>query len=107
MAPITNEIKQKLLSFYSLIRNKYPVRELFLYGSHAKGTSHKDSDIDVGVVLDIKDHSKRIDIGANLFHEAGKVDVAIEPKCIFWDEYLKHDKASILGEIIRTGIRIV
>ena len=40
-------------------------------------------------------------------YEASKIDTLIEPKCIFWDEYKKHDKASILAEIIRTGIKII
>jgi hypothetical protein len=35
------------------------------------------------------------------------VDPAIEPKCIFWDEYENHDEASILFEIIDTGVEIV
>ena len=100
-------IKDKVLKFYELIREKYPVKGIFLFGSYAKGNPRKDSDIDVGVIIDSKNHSDRIDITAKLFHEASKIDFAIEPKCIFLDEYKKHDKASILAEIIRTGIRIV
>ncbi len=100
-------IKKKLLKFHELICKKYPVKGMFLFGSHAKGNARKDSDIDVAVILDYSNHSKRIDITAKLFHEASKIDYAIEPKCVFWDEYKQHEKASILGEIIRTGIKIV
>ncbi len=100
-------IKIKILAFYELVREKYPVKGMFLFGSYAKGKPHKDSDIDVGVIIDAKNHNDRITITAKLFHEASKIDTLIEPKCIFWDEYKKHDKASILAEIIRTGIKIV
>ena len=48
-----------------------------------------------------------IDRPAELFGSAFRIDPTIEPKCIFWDEYQNHDKASILAEIINTGIEIV
>ncbi len=101
------DIKEKALKFYELIRKKYPVKGMFLFGSYAKGNPRKDSDIDIGVIIDYKNHKDRINITAKLFHEASKIDFAIEPKCIFLDEYKKHDRASILAEIIRTGIKIV
>ena len=72
----------------------------------AKGQATENSDIDVAVVVDETDHSKRFDITARLFHEAFNIDAAIEPKCIFWDEYINHDKASILAEIINKSIEI-
>lgn len=107
MVKIENKLKSKLLSFYDLIKASYPVKYLLLYGSYSKGNQTKDSDIDVAVVLDLPDHSKRIEIGADLFNKAGKVDYLIEPKCIFLDEYLNAEKASILAEIKRTAIRII
>ena len=79
---------------------------MLLYGSHAKGLATENSDIDVAVVVDETDHSKRIEITAMLFHTAFDIDAAIEPKCIFWDEYLNPEKASILSEIINKAIEI-
>jgi predicted nucleotidyltransferase len=79
---------------------------VLLYGSHAKGTATEDSDIDVAVVVDETDHSRRIEIMARLFHAAFDIDAAIEPKCIFWDEYVNPEKASILSEIINNAIEI-
>ena len=79
---------------------------MLLYGSHAKGVATEDSDIDVAVIVDEMDHSKRVEITARLFHAAFDIDAAIEPKCIFWDEYVNHDKASILSEIISKAIEI-
>jgi hypothetical protein len=48
------------------------------------------------VVVEGTGHSRRVEITAGLFHPSFDVDAAIEPKCIFWDEYVSHDKANIL-----------
>ncbi len=100
-------IRQKILAFHQLARQWLPVRKMLLYGSHARGQATGHSDIDVAVIVDEFDHAKRIETTAKLFHLAAQVDPAIEPKCIFWTEYQNHDRASILAEIIKTGIEII
>ena len=99
-------VREKVLRFCQSAKQLFAIKKVLLYGSHAKGQATKDSDIDVAVVVDETDHSKRIEITARLFHAAFDIDAAIEPKCIFWDEYKNHDSASILSEIINTGIEI-
>lgn len=106
MAKRKDLIREKVLKFYELVKSVYPVKKVILYGSYAKGENKLDSDIDIAVIVDISDHLKRIEITANLFHYASKVDNNIEPKCIFWDEYKNYEKASILADIIKTGIEI-
>ena len=100
-------IRAKVLRFYDAVKAFWPVKKILLYGSYAKGQATKDSDIDVAVVIDETDHTKRIEITSRLFHAAFGIDAAIEPKCIFWDEYQHPDQASILSEIINTGIEVV
>jgi predicted nucleotidyltransferase len=100
-------IRDKIMRFYRSARESLPIRKVLLYGSHAKGNARPDSDIDVAVVVEESDHTRRIEITAQLFGSAFRVDPAIEPQCIFWDEYENHDKASILAEIIATGVEIV
>ena len=95
-----------MLRFYQSAKQLFPIKKILLYGSHANGLATEDSDIDVAVVVDEKDHSKRIEITAKLFHAAFDIGAAIEPKCIFWDEYLNPEKASILSEIIHKAIEI-
>ena len=102
-----DQIEDKIRRFFDLVKEHYPVKAMILYGSHAKGRATDQSDIDVGVVIDLPDHRRRIEITADLFHYAGKIDPSIEPKCIFWDEFRSPEKASILAEIIRTGISVV
>jgi len=99
-------IRQKVLRFYQSAKQLFPIKKILLYGSHAKGLATENSDIDVAVVVDEIDHSRRIEITAKLLHAAFDIDAAIEPKCIFWDEYLNHDKTSILSEIISKSIEI-
>jgi predicted nucleotidyltransferase len=99
-------IQSKIIDFYELIKTVFPVRKVLLYGSYAKGTQRQDSDIDVAVVVDLSDHSQRISITTKLFGFARQIDARIEPKTVFWDEYLHHENASILAEIIRTSIEL-
>ena len=107
MDQVEDMIRDKVLRFYESAKESLPIRKVLLYGSHAKGRATAESDIDVAVVVDEPDHAKRIEITARLFHWAFRVDPAIEPKCVFWDEYHNHDKASILAEIIDTSVEIV
>lgn len=107
MDQVQMAIREKVFEFYQSARQSLPIKKVLLYGSYAKGQATEDSDIDVAVVVDEPDHSKRIEITTRLFDSAFRVDPTIEPKCIFWDEYNDHDPASILAEIIATGIEIV
>lgn len=101
-----NEIEQKIIGFYELIKDKYQVKKVFLYGSWAKNTMRKDSDIDVAVVIDYPAGKNRVKITADLFHYASMIDTAIEPKAISWEEYQNPSPVSILAEMIKTGIEI-
>jgi predicted nucleotidyltransferase len=100
-------IKQKVLAFYHSARTVFPIKKVLLFGSWAKGNPREWSDIDVAVIVDEKDHLKRMDIGSVLVHYAFSIDPRIEPKTVFYDEYLHPDPASILSEILATGIEIV
>ncbi len=100
-------IKKEISGFYNLIKDAYPVKKMILYGSYAKGSATKDSDIDVGVIIDLPDSVNKVEITANLFHIARKIDSHIEPLCILWSEYKNHERGSILSEIIKTGVEIV
>ncbi|MBU1752926.1 nucleotidyltransferase domain-containing protein [bacterium] len=99
-------IKEKILRFYEIIKRLYPVKKIILYGSYAKDTTTKESDIDVGVVIDLPDDTNTIKITSRLFHYASNIDVSIEPLCILWSEYQNCEKGSILSEIIKTGVVI-
>lgn len=106
MVKIKAELKKKIIKFYEIIKTKYEVKKIFVFGSYAKGTSKDHSDIDVGVVLDIPFKNKMA-VNAELWMIAGRIDNKIEPFCIRWSEYNDRAPASILAEIVKTGIDIV
>jgi uncharacterized protein len=106
MARSLQDVKRSVSRFNECIGKQLPVRKVLLYGSYAKGSARIDSDIDVAVFLDCPDHSQRLELAAKLFHFAGDIDVEIEPKCFFWDEYNNCPQGSILAEILDTAIEV-
>jgi predicted nucleotidyltransferase len=89
---------RKVKQFAEIVRRHLPVCEVLLYGSHAKGRSHRYSDIDVAVVVD-EYTGDLFGMKARLFRLRREIDVRIEPLLI----ERKHDPANFLEEIQRTG----
>ena len=50
------EIKDDLETLKEIILEKVPTDQIWLFGSYAYGTPHKDSDIDIYIVM--KDNAK-------------------------------------------------
>ncbi len=59
------------------VKLKYDAVKIILFGSYAKGNYHKDSDIDVAVIL--KDFNNLIDTQLDLMRIRRKIDSRIEP----------------------------
>ncbi|GHT42150.1 hypothetical protein AGMMS49965_13110 [Bacteroidia bacterium] len=101
-----NTIIEKVKAYKALVRQSFPLEidQFWLFGSYAKGTSHKDSDIDVALVVEHLDEDydffKTEPILWKLKH---KVDVRIEPHVIVRDE----DYSGFFNEIKRTGIEVL
>jgi predicted nucleotidyltransferase len=49
--PMNQAIQAELDKLKELIINAVPVEQIYLFGSYAYGTPHKDSDLDLYVVL--------------------------------------------------------
>ena len=67
------EIRQEVDKLKELIINAIPVERIYLFGSWAYGTPHKDSDLDFYVVL--KD-----DVQMRLIDAVAKIRLAIDAK---------------------------
>ncbi|OHB44308.1 MAG: hypothetical protein A2Y13_11620 [Planctomycetes bacterium GWC2_45_44] len=106
MARSLQEVKESVKRFGECVSRELPVRKVLLYGSYAKGSARIDSDIDVAVFVDYPDHKQRLKLAAKLFHFAGDIDINIEPKCFFWDEYNNCIQGSILSEILNSALEI-
>ncbi|MEA2083431.1 MAG: nucleotidyltransferase domain-containing protein [Thermodesulfobacteriota bacterium] len=75
--------------------------ELILFGSHAKGTAHEDSDVDVAIVVD-EVQGDYFSTRPLLWKIRREIDDRIEP--ILFEK--NHDDSGFLSEIIKNGIII-
>jgi predicted nucleotidyltransferase len=99
---IINKVKtyQDLVTSSSSIK----IEQCWLFGSFAKGTPHKHSDIDVALVVEhLSDDYDFFKTEPLLWKLTRQVDDRIEPVLIARDT----DYAGFLSEIQRTGIRIL
>jgi predicted nucleotidyltransferase len=78
-----------------------PIEAVYLFGSYAKGTANKDSDIDVALVVNSFD-GDYFDVIPPIWLLRESIDFRIEPHVIARDA----DYAGFLDEIQRTGILI-
>ena len=94
--------------FIQLLRQHHDVREVYLFGSFAKGTAKEYSDVDLAVVLGRVDQS--IDPLNNeffkIFHEAQKWNSLLEVICFNKEEFDK-DGGALVRQIKKEGIKLV
>lgn len=83
----------------------YPVEKIYLFGSQAKGTAHRDSDIDVAV---ISEKFNRNEDKNWIFLSKAKMDVdlRIEPHGFTVEEF-NNKEDPMVHEIRTTGVRVV
>lgn len=84
--------------YAEVVRAQFPVRKVVLYGSHARGTAHEYSDIDVAVLVD-RIEGDLLDLETILFRLGRGVDCRIEP--VLREE--GYDPSGSVAEILRTG----
>ena len=82
--------------------NSYKPKEVYLYGSYAKGTANKDSDIDVAFVYDNYNSDNYLEESANLWGLSHEIDIRIEPVIVDKDD----DVSGFLSDIKSHGILI-
>jgi len=95
----------KVKLYKQLVKEQFPmpIDQFWLFGSYAKNNAHKDSDIDVALVVNEldKDYSV-LNTEPILWRLKRKIDFRIEPHVIARDS----DYAGMLNEIEQTGILI-
>lgn len=99
------QIKQIALEYRALlIKHKIQPDIIILFGSQAKGTSHKYSDIDLAIVSrNFKKGNTKDSIKLNRI--AFELDAPIEAVPVNYYEYMKKETTSpILDQIFKTGI---
>lgn len=95
--------KQEVLNvankYAAVVKSKYELVRIILFGSYAKGNFNEDSDIDIAVIL--KDYSNLRDIQLDLMRLRRKIDSRIEPHPFREKEF--EISNPIVNEIMKYG----
>ncbi len=97
-----NEAIRIAKRYIKTISRKYQIENAILFGSFAKGTNHKDSDIDLAIVFNSVDDI--IDMQIELMQLRSDEDLLIEPH-----PFIKADfniSNPVVAEIIKNGVRL-
>ena len=100
-----NDIIEKVNQYQALVKQSsfpMPIDAVYLFGSHAKGTANKDSDIDVALVVNHFE-GDYFDVIPPIWRLREDIDFRIEPHVIARDT----DYSGFLNEIQHTGIRVI
>jgi predicted nucleotidyltransferase len=103
--PIMNDDAASRLAEYLRVSAPAGVHAVYLFGSHAEGRAHRESDVDVGVLLDWRRYPSsrerfdvRVDLGSELIQALGNNQV---------DVVILNDAPPELGRAIVTrGVRV-
>ena len=104
MAANIDSIKEEAKCYANEVRKHLPVDKAYLFGSHAKGTATKLSDVDVAFFLRNYGGKERIDMGIQLLRIARDYAAYFEP-LVFETSDLEQDNPFV-KEIVRTGLEI-
>ena len=85
------------------IANKFNPEKIILFGSYAKGTQNKDSDIDLLIIqdTDLPSYRRGIEIRMSLIGTKMPIDILVYTRIEFEKE--KQDKYSFLYSAIKTS----
>jgi predicted nucleotidyltransferase len=104
MAERKDKLNKVINSFLKEIQKKYRIDDAYLYGSFAKGTSNRWSDIDIAIVSP--------DFSDDLFEErlllmrlASTIDDRLEPRPFKKELFNRNDP--LVDEIQKNGIRFI
>lgn len=101
---IRTDIKQIVSLYAEVLKKKYRISGVYLYGSSAHGAMNDESDIDVAVVAEnfIGDP---VDDMVSLMKLRRGIDLRIEPRPISSKDFTPDNPFA--QEIMKTGIRIM
>lgn len=96
-----SEAIEKVRQYRLLLQEYFQIENVYLFGSYAKDTNRKDSDIDVAVVVN-KIEGDFFSIHPLLWKLRRQIDDRIEPVLIEKEA----DNADFMGDIQKFGIEI-
>jgi predicted nucleotidyltransferase len=102
MAKTADQIKKELREFTDILKKKYNLYALVLFGSYADGTASEYSDIDIAVFSDDFGEDVLADM-KQLFKLRRKVATDIEPLPFRKKDFYEHDKSDFIHDIVSKG----
>jgi len=102
------EVRKEVDKLKELIINAIPVEQIYLFGSYAYGTPHKDSDLDFYVVLKDDVQMRDLDAGLQIRFAIARsqtmgVDIVAKKKKDFLS---RNYNFTLEQKVMRNGIRI-
>jgi predicted nucleotidyltransferase len=98
------DIKIIVNRFITLVADEFPLKEVYLFGSYAKGSAEEYSDVDIAIVSDKFEGSRFFDKKKlNKFLLKTSTDLEVHP---FKTEDFTEDNPFV-KEILRTGRKII
>jgi predicted nucleotidyltransferase len=88
--------------YASVVKQRWECDQVILFGSYAKGTFHKDSDIDIAVVM--KDYDSFFDTQLELMKLRRGIDSRIEPHPFRTNEFGLSNP--LVSEVVKYGFLI-
>lgn len=99
---INIDIKRIVEKYIEEISKKFNIKEVYIFGSYAKGTNNKDSDIDIAVILD--SDIDTIDLMVELMMLTQNIDLRIEPHPIKTNDFAEGNP--FVDEIKSSGLKV-
>lgn len=104
-----NEIQIKRIAkeVAAILKDKYPISVIILFGSYANGLAKEWSDIDMAFISDNFKRMSDYQRSYILLEAIHQIDLPelkdIEPVGLTWKEYKKPKKFSLASQIKKTG----
>ena len=97
------EKKKEIKKIVNKIKNYYHPEKVILFGSHAYGTPHIDSDIDLAIIKNTKKRFQQRNVEARLLlsESAFPIDILVFTPAEF---SINQDKNPLIQEIATKGI---
>ena len=89
-------------AYIDSISTRYSIKQAILFGSFVKGTNHKDSDIDIAII--INNIVDIIDTQIEMMKLRRKIDLRIEPHPFMVSAF--NQSNPVFNEILKYGITI-
>jgi len=87
---------------FRLLDNEFNIKNAYIFGSYAKGNYHKDSDIDLAIVLNKLSNSFDMEVKSMILRR--KNETIVEPHLFDQNEFTSSNPFA--NEILKNGIKI-